>query len=86
MNRAQRMQAKLQQEFSPTELEIIDQSHLHAGHAGSQPEGETHYKVRIRALAFQGLMRVNIQRKIMQALQNEFESGLHALSIDARAP
>ena len=84
MNRADRMRARLEQIFKPNELDITDQSHLHAGHASSQPEGETHYRIRIRAACFGGQSRVTIQRSIMQALQAEFDTGLHALSLDAQ--
>lgn len=82
--RADRIYARLNAEFAPTLLEIEDQSHLHAGHAGAQPGGETHYKVTIRSTAFAGLNRVMMQRKIMQSLKAEFETGLHALSINAQ--
>ncbi len=73
----------LQREFAPTELEIVDQSSAHRGHAGYREEGETHYRIRIRAESLGGLGRVERQRLIYRSLQSEFASGLHALSLDA---
>lgn len=83
MIRSERIHHTLSKSFSPSALEVIDDSHKHAGHAGAQPEGETHYTVRIVSSAFQGLSRVAMQRAIMDALKDEFDSGLHALSIKA---
>ncbi|MEP1145081.1 MAG: BolA family protein [Henriciella sp.] len=83
MIRSERIRDILTEEFSPSALEIQDDSHKHAGHAGAQPEGETHYTVKIVAAAFDGLSRVAMQRAVMTALQPEFDSGLHALSIKA---
>jgi len=76
----------LTQVFSPELLEISDDSARHAGHSGASPEGETHFTVRIISRKFEGMSRVNIQRTVNNALKNEFESGLHALSIKAGAP
>jgi BolA protein len=61
----------------------VDESELHHGHAGSQPGGETHYAVRIRAPQLAGLSRVARHRAVNEALAGEFAAGLHALSIDA---
>lgn len=83
MIRSERIHLNLSKSFSPSALEVIDDSHKHAGHAGAQPEGETHYTVKIVSSAFEGLSRVAIQRAIMDALKDEFDSGLHALSIKA---
>ena len=77
------MKAALTAAFSPDLLEIDDESHLHHGHAGAAPGGETHYAVRIRAPVLAGLSRVARHRAIHQALAVEFATGLHALSIQA---
>ena len=61
----------------------MDESHLHHGHAGAAPGGETHYSVRIRASAFAGLSRLARHRAVNDVLKAEFASGLHALHIDA---
>ncbi|MEM9055718.1 MAG: BolA family protein [Pseudomonadota bacterium] len=83
MTRSQRIHDSLTEVFAPSALEVIDDSHKHAGHAGARPEGETHYTVKIVAPAFEGLSRVAVQRAVMDALKAEFETGLHALSIKA---
>ena len=81
--RAERMRTALEAAFSPGLLEIVDESHLHHGHAGAAPGGETHYSIRIRAEKFSGLSRVAKHRLVNDALASEFASGLHALSIQA---
>lgn len=86
MLRSQRIHDSLTQSFAPLELEVVDNSHLHAGHAGASPEGETHYTVTIISDAFADMNRVAMQRAVMSALQAEFDTGLHALSIKASAP
>ncbi|MCR9079222.1 MAG: BolA family transcriptional regulator [Hyphomonadaceae bacterium] len=83
MNRSERIHQILSDAFQPTGLEVVDDSHKHAGHAGARPEGETHYTVIISAAAFDGLTRVARQRAVMDVLKPEFETGLHALSIKA---
>lgn len=85
MNRSERIHVTLTKVFAPSALDVIDDSHKHAGHAGAQPEGETHYTVKIVSTAFEGLSRVATQRAVMDALKEEFDSGLHALSIKARS-
>ncbi len=85
MTRQTRIHAALSTALSPSELNVIDDSARHAGHAGASPEGETHYNVEITAPAFAGLSRVAMQRAVMDALKSEFDTGLHALSIKASA-
>ena len=66
---------------------MVDESHLHKGHAGHRPEGETHFRVRIAAEAFRGVSsRVEAHRLVNAALADEFARGLHALAIEAKAP
>jgi len=86
LNRQNRIHRLLSQAFKPVELEVIDDSARHAGHAGAAPGGETHFNVRIISAAFTNLCRVDRQRAINKALAEEFETGLHALSIKASAP
>jgi BolA family transcriptional regulator, general stress-responsive regulator len=81
--RIERMRAALDAAFSPTELDIVDESHLHHGHAGAAPGGETHYAVKVRSAAFSGLSRLARHRAVNDALKAEFAAGLHALHIDA---
>jgi BolA family transcriptional regulator, general stress-responsive regulator len=82
--RAERMHALLNEMFSPSALEVIDESAAHAGHAGAQPGGQTHYRVRMTAAAFSGMTRVQRQRAVMEALKDEFSAGLHALALDLK--
>ena len=86
MSRSERIRDILSKSFQPTELDVKDESHLHAGHAGAQPEGETHYRVTIKSTAFSSMSRVQRHRAVMHALQPEFESGLHALAVTAEIP
>ena len=71
--------------FTPSHLDVTDDSEKHAGHAGASPEGETHFTVTIISPQFKGMSRVTIQRAVNKALADEFETGLHALSIKASA-
>ena len=83
MTRSERIRDRLSEAFAPEALDVVDDSHKHAGHAGASPEGETHYTVTIKSKAFSGLSRGAMQRAVMDALKQEFETGLHALSIKA---
>ena len=84
---AERLRAKLEAAFSPQQLEIVDDSGRHAGHAGADREGgETHFNVAITSAVFQGLSRVDRQRRVNAALAEELAGPVHALSIKARAP
>lgn len=85
MTRQQRLVTCLNEQFSPSHLEVVDESHLHAGHAGARPEGETHYRVIITSSQFAGISRVAIHRAIYAAAQAELDAGLHALAIEARS-
>ncbi len=77
---------KLTAAFSPTQLSVEDESAKHAGHAGSRPEGETHFRVRVVASAFEGLSRVERQRRVYAALAGELKTHIHALSVTALTP
>jgi BolA protein len=76
--------AKLSAKFAPSHLEVIDESHRHQGHAGSRPEGETHFRVRIASAQLTGT-RVAQHRAIMDALDAEIKGGIHALAIEVIA-
>ena len=82
-SRESRIRVILTDLFTPDHLEVIDDSSRHAGHAGASPEGETHFNIVIKASAFGDMSRVARQRAIMSALDEEFKTGLHALSIKA---
>jgi BolA family transcriptional regulator, general stress-responsive regulator len=70
--------------LAPTALEVQDDSHLHAGHAGAR-EGR-HFSVNIVSARFQGLSRVARHRLVYDALHSLMQRGIHALAIDARVP
>jgi BolA family transcriptional regulator, general stress-responsive regulator len=77
---------KLSEAFSPESLEVSDESHLHKGHAGHRPGGETHFRVYIVSAAFEGKSRIERHRMINSALEAELKGGVHALAIKAQAP
>ena len=77
---------KLTSAFSPQSLEVVDESHLHAGHAGSREGGQTHYRVYIVSNAFEGKSRVDRHRMINMALAAELAGSVHALAIHATTP
>ena len=87
MGHAADLDSRLRQHFAPLSLEIIDESHRHAGHQESfDGTGETHLRVRIVAEAFDGMSRVERHRAINSIAADSLEKGLHALAIDARTP
>ncbi|HEY4192771.1 MAG TPA: BolA family protein [Mesorhizobium sp.] len=85
---------KLATAFSPQRLEIVNESHLHAGHhhvesghhAQFDGSGETHFRVRIVAGAFSGMSRLERHRAVNALLAEELKAGLHALAIETAAP
>jgi BolA protein len=77
---------KLTKAFAPESLSVVDESHLHAGHAGARPGGETHYRIYIVSEAFSGKSRVDRHRMINATLASELAGGVHALAIHASAP
>ncbi len=81
MTMEERIREKLQKNFTPIVLDVIDDSEAHRGHGGYREGGGTHFNVIIKAEAFNGLNRVGQQRLINKALAQEFEDGLHALSL-----
>ena len=86
MSVADTIRAKLIERFTPVRLEISDESHRHAGHAGARPEGETHFSVTIVSATFFGQSRVVRQRLVYQTLAEELATRVHALSLKALAP
>jgi BolA protein len=72
--------------LAPERLEVIDESALHAGHAGGVPGKTTHVRVRVVSAAFSGKSRIERHRLVNNLMAPEIEAGLHALAIEARAP
>ncbi len=77
-----RIRNRLQQALSPAALELIDESHLHAGHAGAS-SGRGHFRLRIVSRRFAGLNPVQRHRLVYDALGDLMQTDIHALSIDA---
>jgi len=81
---------KLTIAFAPQSLEVVDESHRHAGHAGATRDdgsrGETHFHVRLVSAAFDGVSRVERQRRVYAALADELKGPVHALSVSALTP
>ena len=83
--RLERIRARLVQALAPSEIELIDESHKHVGHAGAR-DGRGHFALRIRSEAFRGLAPLARHRRVYEALGGLMQSDIHALSIQARAP
>jgi BolA protein len=77
---------KLREAFTPESLDVTDESHLHEGHAGHRPGGETHYRLYIVSQAFKGKSRIERHRMINTVLAAELAGSVHALAIKAEAP
>lgn len=83
--RLDQIRQRLTAALTPTELEIIDESHLHAGHAGAR-SGRGHYALRVRAAVFEGKSAIERHRIVYTALGEMMQTDIHALSIKALAP
>ncbi|MCU0830100.1 MAG: BolA family transcriptional regulator [Rhizobiaceae bacterium] len=78
---------RLTEAFAPIRFEVINESHMHAGHQEKfNGRGETHFRVRIESAAFAGRSRVERHRAITALLREEMAGELHALAIEAAAP
>lgn len=86
MRVAHQIREKLAAALKPERLEITDESHRHAGHAGARPGGETHFRVEVVSAAFQGKSRLERQRLVYALLKDEMAQQIHALSLVTRAP
>ena len=90
MQVADSIRRKLTAAFAPVALEVADESHRHAGHAGATrddgSQGETHFHVRLVSASFDGVSRVERQRRVYAALKDELAGPVHALSLAALTP
>jgi BolA protein len=84
-SRAPRIRAALEAAFPGAELELVDESHLHRGHAGAR-EGKGHYSITITSDMFAGKLPLARHRAVFAALGSLMETDIHALAIDARTP
>lgn len=80
------MREKLQRAFQPARLDVINESHLHAGHRGSPGTGESHFRVVIVSAAFTGKSRLQRHRLVNEVLADELKGKVHALALETRAP
>ncbi len=83
-NRIDMIRQALEQALAPASLEIIDDSHLHAGHASAGSKG--HFTVRVCSTAFQGKSLIQRHRLVYDVLSELMETDIHALSIQANTP
>lgn len=77
---------KLQAALSPTVLEIIDESTLHAGHTGAVPGKSTHFRIKITSEKFRGLSKVAQHRLVYAVLAEELKHDIHALALETSVP
>jgi BolA family transcriptional regulator, general stress-responsive regulator len=80
------MREKLQRAFQPIRLDVINESHLHAGHRTSPGTGESHFRVLMVSPLFAGKSRLQRHRLVNEALAAELKGKVHALALDLRAP
>ncbi|WP_375203269.1 BolA family protein [Hyphococcus sp.] len=80
------IQQKLTEALKPERLEVTDESHLHAGHAGAREGGQSHFRLLIVASAFEGLTRVARQRMVNDVLREELQGQIHALAMKTLTP
>ncbi|MCC8668035.1 BolA family transcriptional regulator [Xanthomonas arboricola] len=85
MSRVERIRTALQAALAPTELEVVDDSHRHAGHAGAR-DGRGHFNVRVVSAAFAGKPPLARHRAVYAAVGEMMQTDIHALSIEAIAP
>jgi BolA protein len=79
-----RIRERLEMALRPTYCEVIDESHLHRGHAGAR-DGRGHFRVKISSPAFAGLSRLETHRLVYAAVGDLMTSDIHALAVDADA-
>ncbi|MFK8068513.1 MAG: BolA family protein [Gammaproteobacteria bacterium] len=83
--RVEMIREKLQSAFTPDQLEIVDESHLHAGHAGAK-DGKGHFNLLIVSDQFSGQSLIKRHKMIYEAVADLMQSDIHALSIKAKTP
>lgn len=86
MSVKERIEDKIARAFAPDSLRVVDESHLHVGHAGHRPGGETHFRVYVVAGGFVGKSRLERHRMVNEVLAAELADSVHALAIHAAAP
>ncbi len=85
MNRIEKIRVALEQNFKPHKLEIVDESHLHAGHQGAK-SGKGHFRVLISSKLFVQVPQIERHRMVFKALGSLLDTDIHAISLDASTP
>lgn len=86
MSVAEIIKSKIEARLSPAVIEVKDESHLHAGHAGARPGGESHFRILIVSDRFEGLSRLARQRLVNEILRDELSGPIHALAMQTLTP
>lgn len=86
MGVAEIIEQKLNEAFQPDDLQLIDESEQHRGHAGWREGGATHFRLSMTSAAFAGQNRVARQRAVNRVLSEELSGPVHAFSMELRAP
>ncbi|MBE3639840.1 BolA family protein [Mangrovicoccus algicola] len=84
MGIAEQIRQRLETTLRPERLEVVNESHMHAGHAGDDGSGESHFRIAIAAAAFGGMTRIARERAIHKAIGPEIMGRIHALSVEIR--
>ncbi len=84
--RVERIERRLRETLAPTYLEIVDESHAHAGHAGALQSGGGHFSATIVSPSFEGISRVARHRRVYEALGDLMKTDIHAFSMKVMAP
>jgi BolA protein len=82
MGVTEEIRTRLEAEFRPTRLDVVDESELHRGHAGYQEGGESHFRVTIAAPGFAGMSRIDRHRAVHGALGRDLVGRIHALALE----
>jgi BolA protein len=82
---AEEIRARLEAEFRPTRLDVVDESERHRGHSGWQEGGESHFRVTISAPAFKPMTRIERHRAVHDALGRDLVGRIHALALKIEA-
>lgn len=81
-----RIETKLDETFCPVYREVIDESHLHVGHKGYHPGGESHFSITLISAVFCGMNRIQRHQKVYDCLEAELKNGVHALRLKTLSP
>jgi BolA protein len=81
-----RIETKLREKFAPLHLEVVDDSHLHVGHANYKPGGNTHFTITLVSPFFSNLTRVERHQCVYTCLEEELNDGVHAICLKTLCP